>query len=166
MLTSPTKYHILVLGGTGLCGLIFCHTALEAGHALTLYCRNPSKIPADLSSNPKLTIIQGELNDEEGLKKAAACGAEIFISFAGPTLMKREGTVRASKGNLCGTRLINRIASNPRSPKTLPSHPRKRHNQTSLRSLNRLLFHPRRWAKLEMVPGNKFLHQSHWGGCI
>jgi NAD dependent epimerase/dehydratase family enzyme len=89
-----TKYHILLLGGTGLCGLIFTRASLEAGHTITLYARTPSKIPSDLSSNPRLLIIQGELGDEEGLKKAVNCGADVFISLAGPTLGKREGTVR------------------------------------------------------------------------
>jgi len=87
-----TKYHILLLGGTGICGLIFTRAALEAGHTLTLYVRTPSKIPADLSSNPRLSVIQGDLGDVEGLKKAAACGADVFLSLAGPTLGKREGT--------------------------------------------------------------------------
>lgn len=88
-----TKHHILLLGGTGLCGIVFTRAALEAGHKLTLYVRNPSKLPSDLSTHPNLTIIPGELDDTSGLQKAAACGASIFISFAGPTLGKREGTV-------------------------------------------------------------------------
>jgi nucleoside-diphosphate-sugar epimerase len=88
-----SKYHILLLGGTGICGLIFTRAVLEAGHKLTLYVRTPSKIPADLTSNTNVSIIQGDLGDAEGLKTAAACGANIFISLAGPTLGKREGTV-------------------------------------------------------------------------
>lgn len=88
-----TKYHILLLGGTGICGLIFTRAALEAGHKLTLYVRTPSKIPTDLSSNANVSVIQGDLGDAEGLRKAAACGADIFISLAGPTLGNREGTV-------------------------------------------------------------------------
>ena len=87
------KHHILLLGGTGICGLIFTQAALEAGHKLTLYVRTPSKIPTDLSSNADLVVIQGELGDVEGLKKAANCGADIFICLAGPTLGRREGTV-------------------------------------------------------------------------
>lgn len=87
------KHHILVLGGSGICGLVFTEAALEAGHKLTLYVRTPSKIPAELSSNANLNVIQGELGDVEGLKKAAACGADLFVSLAGPTLGKREGTV-------------------------------------------------------------------------
>lgn len=89
-----SKHHILLLGGTGICGLIFTRAAVEAGHHLTLYIRNPAKLPVDLSSNPNIHIIQGELGDTDGLKKAAACGADVFVSLAGPTLGKREGTVR------------------------------------------------------------------------
>lgn len=89
---TVTKHHILLLGGTGICGTIFTRAALEAGHKLTLYVRTPSKIPSELSSNANLSVVQGEFGDAEGLKKAAACGADIFISLAGPTLGKREGT--------------------------------------------------------------------------
>lgn len=92
----PPPIHILLLGGTGLCGLIFTRLALEAGHALTLYVRTPSKIPSDLSAHPDLHIIQGEFDNEAGLAQAAACGATVFISFAGPTLGERKGTVRFS----------------------------------------------------------------------
>jgi nucleoside-diphosphate-sugar epimerase len=93
MLDTVTKHHILLLGGTGICGTIFTRAALEAGHKLTLYVRTPSKIASDLSSNANVSIIQGELQDVQALKKAASCGADIFISLAGPTLGKREGTV-------------------------------------------------------------------------
>ena len=72
---------------------MFARAALDAGHQLTLYVRNPSKIPKELASNAKLSVIKGDLGDEEGLKKAAACGADVFISFAGPTKGKRDGTV-------------------------------------------------------------------------
>ncbi|CAG8948983.1 hypothetical protein HYFRA_00002112 [Hymenoscyphus fraxineus] len=86
------KHHILLIGGTGVCGLIFAQAALDAGHKLTLYARTPSKVPAELSANANLNIIQGEFGDVEGLKKAAACGADIFLSLAGPTLGKKDGT--------------------------------------------------------------------------
>jgi uncharacterized protein YbjT (DUF2867 family) len=87
------KHHILLLGGTGICGLIFTRAALEAGHTLTLYARTPSKLPAEFLSKANLNVIQGEMGDTEGLKKAAKCGAGVFLSLAGPSLGKREGTV-------------------------------------------------------------------------
>ena len=99
-----TKYHILLFGGTGICGRIFTQAALDAGHTLTLYVRNPSKMDVEVDTNPNLHTIQGELEDEEGLKKAAACGAEIFVCLAGPTLGKREGTV--SLRSFCGSPML------------------------------------------------------------
>lgn len=90
------KHHILLLGGTGLCGLIFMRAALKAGHSLTLYVRNPVKLPTEVAENKNVNVIQGELSDEEGLKCAAGCGADVFVCFAGPTLGKKEGTVSSS----------------------------------------------------------------------
>lgn len=87
------RHHILLLGGSGICGVIFTHAALAAGHKLTLYVRTPSKVPEDISSNADIAIIEGQLDDAEGLKRAAACGADTFVSFAGPTLGKKHGTV-------------------------------------------------------------------------
>ncbi|KAG9234091.1 hypothetical protein BJ875DRAFT_337332, partial [Amylocarpus encephaloides] len=84
--------HILLLGRTVIYGLIFTQAALEAGHQLTFYVRRPSKIPTALSSNGKLTVIQGELGDAEGLNKAAGCGSDVFIisglRFDGISLMR------------------------------------------------------------------------------
>jgi NAD dependent epimerase/dehydratase family enzyme len=89
------KHHILLLSGTGICDQIFTEAALSAGHKLTIYCRSSSKIPTPLLSHQNLDVIQGELANEEGLKEASACGADVFISLAGPTLGKKEGTVSA-----------------------------------------------------------------------
>jgi len=94
MATTCHDHHILLLGGSGVCGLLFTKAALDAGHQLTLYLRNPSKIPTELASNPKVSMIHGELDDVESLKRAAACGADTFVSFAGPTLGRWSGTVR------------------------------------------------------------------------
>lgn len=93
---QPAKHHFLVIGATGACGLVFVHAALETGHTVTVYVRAPSKIPKDLSTNTNLYIIQGEFGDEEGLKRAAACGADVFISLAGPTFGNRNGTVSSA----------------------------------------------------------------------
>lgn len=87
------KHNILLLGGTGITGQIFTRAALEAGHQLTLYARTPSKLSPDLASHSNLAIIQGELDSLDGLMQAANCGADVFVSLAGPTLGKREGTV-------------------------------------------------------------------------
>lgn len=77
--------HILVFGATGQSGIDFCTIALESGHRLTLYLRNPDKLSSSLKENANVEVLKGTFEDQEGLKKAAACGAKIFVSFAGPT---------------------------------------------------------------------------------
>jgi len=54
-----------------------------------------------LKDNPKVTVIEGTFEDEEGLKKAAASGATIFVSFAGP-ILNSKGTVGLSPSSLFG----------------------------------------------------------------
>lgn len=46
---------VLVLGGTGTLGLFFCKKALALGHTVTIYARNPSKLPKDVSKHCKVT---------------------------------------------------------------------------------------------------------------
>jgi nucleoside-diphosphate-sugar epimerase len=138
------KHHILLLGGTGICGLVFARAALNAGHKLTLYVRTPSKIPADLSSNENLSVIQGELEDVEGLTKTAACGADVFISLAGPTLGKREGTVCLTSfmDQIIG--LILTIAHHQRPSNPLPAPPCQRHHKPNPDPLHRIILRARR----------------------
>ncbi|TIC65452.1 hypothetical protein E3Q01_02147 [Wallemia mellicola] len=81
--------HFLVLGGTGT---LFTHKALVEGHRLTLYARNPSKLSDSLRAQEKLDVIEGELSDMVALETAAKCGADAFISCAGP-LSGSQGTV-------------------------------------------------------------------------
>ncbi|KAH7379984.1 hypothetical protein BKA64DRAFT_631669 [Cadophora sp. MPI-SDFR-AT-0126] len=76
--------HILVFGATGPTGVDFCDAALEEGHKLTLYLRNPDKLPPKISSNSNIIVIRGTLDDVQGLQKATCTGATIFVSFAGP----------------------------------------------------------------------------------
>lgn len=90
------KHHILLLGGTGSCGQIMIKAILEAGHQLTLYVRSPGKLPENQRANPLVTVVEGTLEDKEALNKVALCGADVFISVAGPTMGKKDGTVRST----------------------------------------------------------------------
>ncbi|PVH78728.1 hypothetical protein DL98DRAFT_533636 [Cadophora sp. DSE1049] len=65
-------------------GLLFCEEALSQGHTLTLLVRNPSKLPSNIRTNSRVTVTEGQLNDETALRKVASSGASIFMSFAGP----------------------------------------------------------------------------------
>lgn len=51
---GPKK--ILILGSTGPTGLLTVRTALEHDLNVTVYARNPSKIPTDLAESPKLKV--------------------------------------------------------------------------------------------------------------
>jgi uncharacterized protein YbjT (DUF2867 family) len=85
--------HILVVGGTGQCGQVFIPRALEAGHQLTLYARNPSKFPHETANHPNVTIVEGEFTDVEAIKEAISKGAELLVSFAGPDFPFNKGMV-------------------------------------------------------------------------
>ncbi|KAE8312105.1 hypothetical protein BDV41DRAFT_307527 [Aspergillus transmontanensis] len=76
--------HILVFGATGPSGTEFCSAALEQGHQLSLFVRNPQKLPLELSGNPNVTVIHGTFEDVTKMEQAVGCGARIFVPFAGP----------------------------------------------------------------------------------
>ncbi|KAF1962647.1 hypothetical protein CC80DRAFT_521705 [Byssothecium circinans] len=83
--------HTLVIGATGPSGLEFCNTALTRGHALTLYVRNPSKLPTDIVNGAQVSVVEGTLEDISSFERAAASGPTVFVSFAGP-VAKSKGT--------------------------------------------------------------------------
>ncbi|KAJ5401487.1 uncharacterized protein N7487_007383 [Penicillium crustosum] len=76
--------HILVLGASGAIGRLFCDIALNEGHRLTLFVRNANKVPEHIRLSEGTEIIVGTLEADSDLEEAAKCGADIFISFAGP----------------------------------------------------------------------------------
>jgi hypothetical protein len=93
--------HILVLGSTSPAGQAFCLSALRDSHTLTLYVRNASKLPAEISANS--TVLTGQLDDAHALEEAISCGAKTCISFLGPVLNAQSaGPVR--RGELPLTR--------------------------------------------------------------
>ncbi|CAI7579694.1 unnamed protein product [Penicillium bialowiezense] len=77
--------HILVLGANGAIGRIFCDIALQEGHRLTLFVRTASKVPEDIRLHASTNILEGTLEVDSDLDRAAECGADIFIAFAGPS---------------------------------------------------------------------------------
>lgn len=80
---------ILVLGATGRTGHLFTRKALEEGHAVTAYVRNPDKALALLGSHQNLTIVQGALDDAERLA-AASSGQDVMVSILGQKATVRE----------------------------------------------------------------------------
>ncbi|KAF8674577.1 Conserved hypothetical ATP binding protein [Rhizoctonia solani] len=55
---------------TGEMGIILTRKALEAGHIVTVYVRNPAKLPEDIASHESIIVVKGELTDEDSLRHA------------------------------------------------------------------------------------------------
>lgn len=80
---------ILVLGATGRTGRLFTRKALEEGHAVTAYVRNPDKARTLLGTHPNLTITPSALNDAEQLA-AASAEQDVMVSTLGQKATVRE----------------------------------------------------------------------------
>lgn len=80
---------ILVLGATGRTGRLFIRKALEEGHAVTAYVRNPDKARTLLGAHQNLTITPGTLDDAERLA-AASAGQDVMVSLLGQKATVRE----------------------------------------------------------------------------
>jgi len=69
---------LTIFGGTGGVGSRLVPMALDAGHAVTAFARNPDGLPrAD-----ELTIVEGQLDDADAVAKAVA-GADAVLSALG-----------------------------------------------------------------------------------
>jgi uncharacterized protein YbjT (DUF2867 family) len=86
---------LAIFGATGPSGKLLVHKALSAGHAVTVYARNPSK----LSGLAGVTVVQGELTESDAIARAVG-GQDAVLSLLGPT-RRSTGTPVAD-----GTRLI------------------------------------------------------------
>ncbi|KAH8896373.1 hypothetical protein GQ53DRAFT_15157 [Thozetella sp. PMI_491] len=78
---------ILALGSTGLGGICLLRELMYRKHPTIAYVRNSSKIPEDISSNPLLEIVVGEMEDTAKLTTVVA-KSSMVISLLGPTDMR------------------------------------------------------------------------------
>ena len=79
---------ILVFGGTGFVGLNIAATLLARGHAVTLFDRAglPPAAARDFAAHAdQLTVIQGDITDQNGVEQAIAAGHEAIILGAAIT---------------------------------------------------------------------------------
>jgi len=91
--------HVVVFGGTGPSGQCVIEEALSRNYTVTIYARNPSKLPSDITSSSSVSIVKGDLTDREAIRKALH-GADVVLSTLGPSLsvttaiqgLKRSGT--------------------------------------------------------------------------
>jgi nucleoside-diphosphate-sugar epimerase len=84
VMTNHSTRHVAVFGATGKIGRHVVDQLLAAGHTVTAYVRNPSKLAI---SHPNLTVIEGALDDRAGVARALA-GADAVISALGPSLRR------------------------------------------------------------------------------
>lgn len=69
---------LTIFGGTGGVGSLLVPMALEAGHAVTAFARNPATIP----KHAALMAVKGELSDFEAVSEAIV-GADAVLSTLG-----------------------------------------------------------------------------------
>ncbi len=82
--------NVTVFGATGAIGSLTVAELLTAGHTVTAYVRNPTKIPA--SWGDRVRVVVGEISDARAINEAVE-GADAVISALGPSMdRKAEGT--------------------------------------------------------------------------
>jgi putative NADH-flavin reductase len=71
---------VVVFGSTGKAGQEVLHQALDRGHEVVAYARNPGRIAF---RHEALTVVQGELLDA-AMREMAISGSDCIISLLGP----------------------------------------------------------------------------------
>jgi putative NADH-flavin reductase len=75
-----TSRQVLVLGAAGLTGQHVVAQALEAGHQVTAFVRNPQALSV---SSERLRIVTGDVTSDEQTLSAALKGQDVVISALG-----------------------------------------------------------------------------------
>jgi putative NADH-flavin reductase len=106
---------ITVFGATGRMGHLLVGQALDAGHAVTAYARNPERLRI---SHPGLSVLPGQLDDDEAIL-AAVQGADAVIEGVGAV---SDGTRRiiAAMGKSGTRRLVAVSTCSVPDPQDLP----------------------------------------------
>ncbi|MFQ5945468.1 MAG: NAD(P)-dependent oxidoreductase [Anaerolineae bacterium] len=72
---------VIIFGATGRTGRLVVEQALEAGHFVTAYVRNPAKLGIE---HARLTVVEGEIHDRDAMGRAIA-GSDAVLSVLRPT---------------------------------------------------------------------------------
>jgi uncharacterized protein YbjT (DUF2867 family) len=121
VMTNNRTFHVAVFGATGKIGRHVVDQLLSAGHTVTAYVRNPSKLAI---SHPNLTVVEGELDDRAGVARAVD-GADAVISALGPTLRRGGPALRSPTAPAPSSRRCRPPASAGSSgwqPRPSPTH--------------------------------------------
>jgi len=76
---------ITLFGASGNIGYLLLKQAINEGHHVIAYVRNPSRLAL---SHGNLQIIKGNLDDKNNIRKAVE-GADVVISVLGPPLQRK-----------------------------------------------------------------------------
>ncbi len=87
---------VAVFGATGGTGNQLVSQALAAGHEVVAYARHPSKLNI---SHEHLTVVQGELSNQELIEKAIQ-GTEAVFSALGPHGRSRDKPITQGMQNI------------------------------------------------------------------
>src|ERR1700737_2074295 len=77
--------HLAIFGGTGPSGLCAIEEALSRNHTVTIFARNPSKLPSNIAPSKSVSIVEGSLSDREAVVRTIH-GADAVLSTLGPSL--------------------------------------------------------------------------------
>lgn len=83
---------LLIFGASGQSGRELVRQALERGHAVTAFVRQPSGIP---SAHPKLRVIQGDVGDPSAVTAALPNHDAVVSALGVGTPLKHDPTVVA-----------------------------------------------------------------------
>ena len=62
------RMKVLIFGATGTIGHELVKQALEQGHVVTAFARNPAKVDLE---HPNLTVAQGDVMDQAAVERAS-----------------------------------------------------------------------------------------------
>jgi nucleoside-diphosphate-sugar epimerase len=81
--------HFLILGGTGPTGIELTRQLVQKHPegTILIYARSPEKVPDDLKNNKVVTVVVGQLTDQEKLSEALT-SVDVVLSALGPSVTK------------------------------------------------------------------------------
>jgi putative NADH-flavin reductase len=85
---------VIVFGATGTVGTLVVEQALQEGHEVTAFTRNPARMP---QRHERLQVAQGDVTDLDAVQRAVSEHDAVIVTLGGG----RKGNVRAD-----GTRTI------------------------------------------------------------
>ncbi len=87
--------NILIFGASGAIGILLTQQALEKGHHVKAFVRNPDKLKI---THPYLQIVKGELSDIAAIQDCVK-GSDVIVSVLGPPLVRNYGGMPLADGH-------------------------------------------------------------------